>query len=133
MCAGVCRHPTQLAAYIVVRNGATQPKAFCVECGGVWGVQKGAALLDIELENRISDPDARPWPCARCGATDGTELHHWAPHAVFEDADWWPTNYLCRQCHRFWHTWMRSAGGYRLPERVHLPDYSRFTLPETVR
>jgi len=41
-------------------------------------------------------------PCVRCGAW-GSEEHHWAPRALFTDADLWPTSWLCRQCHRLWH------------------------------
>jgi len=40
--------------------------------------------------------------CQRCGARSA-ELHHWAPRAWFEDADDWPTAYLCRTCHLNWH------------------------------
>lgn len=43
-------------------------------------------------------------PCAVCGAL-GTEIHHWAPRAVFGpvEADIWPTSYLCPDCHTEWH------------------------------
>jgi hypothetical protein len=41
-------------------------------------------------------------PCARCGAI-GTEEHHWAPKAFFEDAEEWPKSYLCKKCHDLWH------------------------------
>lgn len=42
-------------------------------------------------------------PCERCGA-QGTELHHWAPSALFGgEADDWPTSYLCVTCHARWH------------------------------
>lgn len=41
--------------------------------------------------------------CAKCGSR-GTELHHWAPKAVFgEDSDKWPQDYLCKPCHDEWH------------------------------
>lgn len=40
--------------------------------------------------------------CARCGAP-ATQLHHWAPAELFEDADLWPTSQLCGDCHRLWH------------------------------
>lgn len=41
-------------------------------------------------------------PCARCGAF-GTEEHHWAPKELFEDAEQWPKDYLCKTCHEHWH------------------------------
>ncbi len=38
-----------------------------------------------------------------CGSF-GTELHHWAPTAVFgAEAVLWPTAQLCPDCHREWH------------------------------
>lgn len=41
--------------------------------------------------------------CERCDSTDHVDCHHWAPRSMFEDADNWPTAYLCRACHRLWH------------------------------
>lgn len=42
-------------------------------------------------------------PCVVCGGW-GTQLHHWAPRGIFGDeADCWPTSYLCRPCHKLWH------------------------------
>lgn len=41
--------------------------------------------------------------CEVCGA-EGAECHHWAPRAFFGDeADRWPTSYLCPACHARWH------------------------------
>lgn len=40
--------------------------------------------------------------CVRCGAR-GTQLHHWAPKELFEDAEQWPQSYLCRLHHQEWH------------------------------
>lgn len=127
ICSHSCQHDVTLTGYIIVRNGAAQPKSFCLECGGIWGVQRGGTILDVLLEDRTADTNKRrPQPCRRCGATTGSELHHWAPRAIFEDADWWPQDYLCVTCHRTWHQAMRSAGGYRLPddERRHIPDWN---------
>lgn len=42
-------------------------------------------------------------PCAVCGKR-GTELHHWAPQHLFEDANNWPQSYLCREHHLLWHS-----------------------------
>lgn len=41
--------------------------------------------------------------CERCGSSEGTELHHWAPRHLFEDADEWPMSWLCVPCHLKWH------------------------------
>lgn len=37
--------------------------------------------------------------CQRCRTTQLCEDHHWAPQAVFEDADEWPIGPLCKACH----------------------------------
>lgn len=42
-------------------------------------------------------------PCEHCGSRGGTQLHHWAPRAMFADANRWPTSYLCPPCHAMWH------------------------------
>ena len=33
-------------------------------------------------------------PCHKCGSYAGTELHHWAPRHLFDDADDWPQSFL---------------------------------------
>lgn len=119
-CAEVCKHQQALAAYIVVSSGAHQPKAFCLSCGRVWIVRKGCAVLDVCLEDRTTTDDAQP--CSRCG-THGGELHHWAPQAIFADAEWWPKDYLCVACHRLWHQAMRAAAGYRLDDKRHVQGW----------
>lgn len=53
--------------------------------------------LTIEDDYSLNNP-----PCARCKA-NGTQLHHWAPKALFEDAETWPQDYLCKKCHDRWH------------------------------
>lgn len=40
--------------------------------------------------------------CEVCDVAEG-EWHHWAPQAMFPDADKWPMSYLCRPCHKRWH------------------------------
>jgi len=42
--------------------------------------------------------------CPVCGDR-GTELHHWAPVAMFgrSEADKWPKDYLCKTHHDDWH------------------------------
>ena len=61
------------------------------------GGQDYAATLPLALDRLGEAP-----PCERCGAA-GTELHHWAPVSLFPDAGEWPTSYLCRRCHDYWH------------------------------
>lgn len=42
--------------------------------------------------------------CARCGNRT-TELHHWGPKGIFgtDEAEKWPKDYLCKDCHDLWH------------------------------
>jgi hypothetical protein len=87
----------------VKANGAVAVRYRCSLCG---------RLQMSDLPRRLTgDPGRFPVvrdesrsnpPCTRCGAF-GTELHHWAPQALFEDAWNWPTDYLCVPCHQRWH------------------------------
>lgn len=47
--------------------------------------------------------------CTVCGRIAVLELHHFAPVALFADADQWPTAKLCLPCHRRWHSTMRTT------------------------
>ena len=96
---------------VIARNGVHQYKVCCAVCRKVCG---GAIAHDkLEAETRtVADETAfnrnrelLP-PCEHCGdETSGVELHHWAPFSVFDlDAANWPTSYLCRKCHRLWHS-----------------------------
>lgn len=52
-------------------------------------------------------------PCGVAGCTNkGTEYHHWAPRHLFEDAEFWPTDYLCREHHALWHKTTKT-GAYK--------------------
>jgi len=42
--------------------------------------------------------------CERCREYKPTDLHHFAPRALFEDSDYWPVARLCRECHQYWHS-----------------------------
>jgi formate dehydrogenase maturation protein FdhE len=44
--------------------------------------------------------------CERCGEIGYLERHHWAPISLFDDADNWPTSFLCHTCHAEWHSVM---------------------------
>lgn len=62
-------------------------------------------------------------PCARCGATDMVELHHFAPRALFgADCDQWPKAYLCRSCHERWHT-IVTPSLVRVHHDATIPDF----------
>ena len=95
----------------VKANGAYGYRLECGSCGSV-------SVLDImqfhlspyELDNAaiywISEQRHYP-PCVRCGEP-GVDAHHWAPRALFPDADFWPVSHLCRRCHEYWHAVMRT-------------------------
>jgi len=52
-------------------------------------------------------------PCAVRGCTNiGTEYHHFSPRHIFEDADDWPTGYLCKEHHKEWHKRTRTGSYY---------------------
>jgi hypothetical protein len=117
-CRHCCRHPadTWLKGYLRKGNGSHVAQKLCLRCGLREDLRRGETntIADICIQdNTLLDP---PEPCARCRSTTGTELHHWAPSAIFNDAGSWPTSWLCVTCHRTWHQAMRLAGGYRLPE-----------------
>ena len=108
-CRSSCTHPLPAAGWIRKSNGDQQPAKRCLFCGAVSAcgpVRRGDPIDDWCLRDNVD----RSEPCARCGSTDGTELHHWAPRNTFPDANAWPTSYLCRDCHHAWH---RTMDGYR--------------------
>ena len=97
-CSVDCPHAQVVIGRVRLASGAVQVKSRCLRCGNMLG-------------NRPNDEfvlDNLPWlydrtseiACARCGEISGVELHHWAPRARFgDDADRWPTGFLCRRCH----------------------------------
>lgn len=101
MCPGPCRQQRWGVWLLVIRsNGVRIANLRCTACG--WKMaDKGAAKFDVDLPLEQDNHD--PAPCERCGSTTGTELHHWAPRHLFDDADAWPMSYLCPACHREWH------------------------------
>jgi hypothetical protein len=98
----------------ITASGISQVYWLCLECnnnirragskGGLFlsHMSVREAHIDIESLPVINDYRDGGTPCAVCGAP-GTEYHHWAPRHLFEDADSWPTAYLCREHHSYWH------------------------------
>jgi len=90
------------------RGGQEIYPYFCAACGKKIALyeskndvmQHGLAFVVLSLPT-----DANV--CQRCGHY-GAELHHWAPSAIFGDADKWPTGYLCQPCHSRWHNEMNK-------------------------
>lgn len=94
----------------IFANGSRHAYRGCVDCGrpvegGRWLPDVNIDELPVVLDERLSRP-----PCIRCGAF-GTELHHFAPRAIFgkDEAELWPTAWLCTGCHDFWHRMMKGV------------------------
>lgn len=91
------------------RNGLIVAAQECSVCGhvrtaiGVKITQAAASSLPLKRDRTNEAPI-----CVRCAASTGTELHHWAPVGIFgfDDAESWPKDYLCRECHTQWHARM---------------------------
>ena len=111
-CKRCARETRQEISSRVVANGVEHFGWWCLECrwwtesklGGYWIPKdvltaNGVDLTVVRVAERLDEPR-----CAKCGAR-GAELHHWAPQAIFttEEANRWPKDYLCKQCHDHWH------------------------------
>lgn len=98
-------HPVILLGKVLLANGkGYHIKAVTPQDKFIKNISQ--SVLPSELIERIpiiEDYTNNNPPCERCKAT-GTELHHWAPRHLFEDADLWPQSYLCSDCHKRWHT-----------------------------
>lgn len=96
-----CSHPNgrQLGVIIAV-NGSRHIKLVCHLCGRGARARVAGNPDDYPVvrDNRTTDL------CERCGSAEGVEEHHWAPAALFDDSDQWPTALLCPPCHRRWHS-----------------------------
>jgi hypothetical protein len=100
----VCRHCCTVPRWGVWclrtnNNGHLIATLRCVVCGGelaTTGATESAALpVWADANHKI--------PCEHCGEKNGVEFHHWAPRHLFDDADAWPTAWLCVKCHQLWH------------------------------
>jgi len=125
-CRRRCVAPLELFVR-VQRNGVKLWNLRCCACKGVLG---GAIAYDnIPVQVRTIGPEeVRADPgrgCIRCGEwRNGVELHHWAPMEFFSDANDWPQDYLCRECHHKWHKIMRKQ--QRLKAEPMTPEEERF-------
>jgi hypothetical protein len=117
LCPKCCSHSVQIRGYMVKANGEACPQILCLECGRRGDISRHdlEPVLDIVLRDNTADKWNADKTCEHCGAR-GCEYHHFAPRAIFNDADSWPTAWLCPNCHRLWHQSMRAAGGFSLPE-----------------
>lgn len=112
-CQAACTHHIVIG-YQRYGDGSIHPCSRCLDCGlgGLTPIAKGDRVWSVCVRDLLAAFASEP--CARCGGTAGTQLHHWAPRAIFEDADLWPMAYLCPPCHRTWHQAMRNAKGFTL-------------------
>lgn len=121
-CRERCPHEFPIGGYKVSVNGRKSPVEVCRSCGYMFDCRRGTPLGEFCFkDNRVS---SKVRPCERCGATTGTEWHHWAPRAIFGyvEAERWPKSWLCTDCHSLWHRVMRDAKGWRLPEGQRIDD-----------
>jgi hypothetical protein len=102
---------------IKCQNGRDQYRLLCPDCRRTPSALSKSLLTDEQREQArlLRDHTDRKeiHPCERCGSIDDVEVHHWAPRSIFDDADDWPTSWLCRPCHREWH----RKTGLGLPQR----------------
>lgn len=112
-CQTDCDHHV-IIGYLRASDGALHPAQRCLKCGlgDFPPIPRGGQLWEVCVRDLMAMFTSEP--CSRCRSTTGTQLHHWAPRAIFDDAELWPMSYLCPPCHRTWHTAMRAAGGWRL-------------------
>jgi len=92
-------------------NGSDHFLWVCSVCNRKNPDNKSLYIAREKIEAHLSAADIDNLPiimpdlfnrCAVCGSR-GTELHHWMPQALSPDANNWPKDYLCKQCHDKWH------------------------------
>ena len=113
---GMCRHCGELVEASmwkrIFRNGAIGYCRICPVChrsapfgGNVWipKLQVNKIFTPEQIDEfPIIAEDAIKF-CVVCGNGE-VELHHWAPKSMFkEDAEKWPKDVLCKNCHAQWH------------------------------
>ncbi len=119
-----CQH-LALRGYVIIASGQFSPREMCLRCGLLNSIRTFDRVPLFDICFRDNRHEYGIHECAHCGTGEGTEYHHWAPRAIFNDANSWPGSYLCPGCHRAWHAAMREAAGYRLPERRRIGEYRR--------
>lgn len=110
---GVCtpdRHAYPELVRTLTRAGKSLLWRRCGACGQKLSSYLPHEGVDVDAVPVVEDLSVDVPPCRRCGKR-GTELHHWAPSSLFADADLWPQDWLCPDCHTEWH---RTVAGGRL-------------------
>ena len=103
-----CGAPADRLGLIRKQDGVIQADLFCLRGHRVGGVSRDSIERWEELP-LVRDYLHDIRPCERCGSSEGSQLHHWAPWEIFEDANCWPCSWLCRRCHSEWHTKINRA------------------------
>jgi hypothetical protein len=104
-----CTHDRAEAAKLRAANGGWRCGFYCWDCGQ-W-ILKYADQAGVWLPNELFDVDVLPVVeyaqqriCEHCKQLEFCEEHHYAPKEFFgDDADNWPTGWLCVECHERWH------------------------------
>lgn len=107
------------------QNGIEVYVRRCTDCTARLNLPKRGnehlAHATVLFDNRLSCCDGHGCstcvhnPCERCGSPYDVQLHHWAPNYLFgwQEANRWPTSYLCQQCHNTWHRVVTPKMGQR--------------------
>jgi len=105
-----CRPAEIGITYIVAANGHRQYRPCCMICARapVYNIPHDR-LTEGEKTAAAFLRGAQPRQCKRCRAWGPTEIHHWAPRALFADSACWPTSELCHRCHVEWHQTIATA------------------------
>lgn len=98
-----CGELTHFVQRLIARNGSVQLRGRCARCDAVHPRALSQDDWHPSEFPLIEDRTISSVPCERCGERGGTEEHHWAPEHLFDDFDEWPTSFLCRPCHTYWH------------------------------
>lgn len=108
-----CDHISSTPMKQIKEDGSIQIYGVCDECGFRIGGYKHSDF-NLDTLPLLEDNSRRRPPCVVCGCF-GTQVHHWAPQAIFgiDEADRWPISYLCRPCHRRWHELTHTNGPLR--------------------
>lgn len=87
-------------------NGAKVVVKRCVVCHRVPDLKHVFYPKDENWDSLplLEDFTTDAYPCCVKGCTNqGSELHHFAPRHLFDDANSWPMGFLCAKHHREWH------------------------------
>jgi hypothetical protein len=108
--ANGCLHPSSAPALVIAADGRETGRLACTLCDTLLEhcappLRTNGRVIDLRVDGEGFTLSP---PCEHCGSSGGSQLHHWAPRALFPDADRWPTGWLCSACHSHWHVTTRT-------------------------